>query len=260
MARPKRDATDEVKPPSDDVRRALRNALKEQKEAHAAVARQKNAVTRMLSQTVEAEEKIPALEKSLKAASQAHIEAVAAAAVSGAEAPASTVAEAQARLAFARDNIETLRAARRQVEAEIGDYEQAAVDADVGVEALISAIIADYIELLIKEASELARRLQPYRAALLAFTADYQDRPTQWDKQRSFNKARQPLDEAANQTYALFKSLREFDAPSPCWKEARARLRANPDAAVLRHLLSEFDGLLDKSADKTPDDADLKIN
>jgi hypothetical protein len=192
---------------------------------------------------IEAEGKIEALSEVVKKAEAAHIHAVAEAAVLEKPAPASGVAEAMARLVFAKDNVNTLRQARQTIEAELPDWEQAAIDADVEVERLISAIIADYVQVLILEAQELARRLAQYRAALMAFTRDYQDRPTQWHKQSAFERVRQPLDEAANQAFAFFKNLREATAPSPCWKSARERLRENPEAAVLQHLVSEFDGL-----------------
>jgi hypothetical protein len=42
----------------------------------------------------------------------------------------------------------------------------------------------------------------------------------------------------------FLQEIREAAGLSPYWKSARERLRENPDAAVLRHLVAEFDGLL----------------
>lgn len=161
--------------------------------------------------------------------------------MAGTPAPASTVPEALASLAFGRDRVETLRQARQQIEAEIPDWEAAAVEAETEVERLISAIIADYVQVLVLEATELSRRLQPYRSALLSFVRDHSAEPTEWHKQDAFRTARQPLDESAAMVWA-FKDLREATAPSPCWKAARERLRENPEASVLRNLVAEFEG------------------
>jgi hypothetical protein len=247
-----RDAA-EVQTPGGQLRTALRTALREQKAAHQAVARQKQAVTRMLTQTVEAEAAIAPLEKAVKTAEKAHISEVAQAMVMEKPPPASTVSEAIARLVFAKDNVNTLRQARKTIESEIGDYEQAAVDSDVEVEKIISQIIADYVKICVDEAAELAKRLAPYRSALMAFVQHYQDRPTEWHKQDAFRKARQPLDDAANQAFGFFRSLRESETPAANpWKSIREGLRQNPDGAVLRHLVNQFDGLLDKTPDEPP--------
>ena len=178
-----------AKPSEHNARHQLRAALRAAKAAHAAVARQKQAVTRMLSQIVEAEEKIPALEKAVKKAEQAHIDAVAEAAVMEKPKPASTVAEAQASLAFAQDHIATLRQARKLLESEIPNWEAEALAADTEVERLISSIIADYVQILIKEAEDLARRLVPYKAALMAFVKDHSDRPTQYHLMDAYDKS-----------------------------------------------------------------------
>jgi hypothetical protein len=81
----------------------------------------------------------------------------------------------------------------------------------------------------------------------MAFIRDYQDsRPTEWHKQDAFRKARQPLGDAANQAFAFFRSLRECEASATnVWKDARVRLREDPNAAVLRELVREFDMLAD---------------
>jgi hypothetical protein len=254
MARPKLRATEE----QPDLRRELRAALREQKAAHGAIGNQKAAISRMLSQIAEAEAAIPALEKRLKGAEKAHIDAVAAAAVAGAEAPASTVVpEALASLAFGRDRVETLRAARRQVEQDLPGYEEEVLEVEVKVENLISQIIADHIEVVILEATELAKRLAPYKAALMSFVNDHSNsRPTEWHLQRPHAKARAPLDEVANLTFAFFRSLREAELPhiNNPWRKIREDLRQNPDGPVLRPLVAAFGGLLDKSADKTPDE------
>jgi hypothetical protein len=225
-------------------RSELKAAIKEAKAAHAAVGKQKQAKARLFSEQVEAESKIEALQKAVKKAEQAHIQAVADAAVAGSPPPVSGLPEALASLAFAQDRVHTLRAARKVIEEEIPGWEEDAAAADTEVERLISQVIADYVEVLVLEATELAKRLQPYRAALMAFARDHSDRPTEWHKQTAFDKARSPLDEAANDVWLFFRGVREADPPpvNP-WKSVREGLRQNPNGAVLRHLVAEFDGL-----------------
>ena len=64
------------------------------------------------------------------------------------------------------------------------------------------------------------------------------------------SKARAPLDEAADEVWAFFRDLREAELPAiNPWKSVREGLRQNPDGAVLRHLVAEFDGLC-KPADE----------
>jgi hypothetical protein len=46
---------------------------------------------------------------------------------------------------------------------------------------LISEIIADYVEVLVLEAGELATRLAPYQRALRAFVSDHADYPNPKD-------------------------------------------------------------------------------
>jgi hypothetical protein len=228
-------------------RSELKNAIKEAQSARRAVNRQIEAKQRLFAQQVAAEAAIPAAEKAVAAARDRYVEAVAAAAASGSGEPVSTVAEAQASLAFKQDKIHTLRAARKVVEDEIPGYEEQVVEADTEVERLISEIIADHVAILIAEAEELARRLQPYRASLLAFVRDHGDRPSQWDKQRAWDKSREPLNESADQAWAFLRP--QAAAPSPCWKAIRESLRENPNAPLLRPLVEEFSGLLDKTDD-----------
>jgi hypothetical protein len=232
-------------------RSQLKAAIKEAKAAHAAVGKQKQAKARLFNEQVEAEGKIAALEKAVKKAEQAHIQAVADAAVSGSPPPVSGVQEALAAVAFTRDRIHTLRAARQTIEEEIPDWEAAALEADTEVDRLISQVIADYVEVLVLEATELSRRLAPYRAALLSFVRDHGARPTEWHLQRPFDRARKPLDEAAEDVFQFFRDLREAELPAiNPWKSVRERLRENPDGAVLRHLVAEFAGLCDKTDDE----------
>jgi hypothetical protein len=239
-----------TKTPEGSLRYALKAALKEAKAAHTVVARQKQAVSRLFAQIIEAEEAIAPLEAAVKKAEADHVRSVAEAAVLEKPAPASGVAEALASLAFANDRIHTLRAARQTIEAEIPDYQAEAVAADTEVERLISVVISDYIQVCVLEATELARRLKPYRAALMSFVRDHGARPTQYHLQPGFDKARAPLDEAADDVWQFFRELREAETPpiNP-WKSVRERLRENPDGAVLRELVQQFDGLFDKSAD-----------
>jgi hypothetical protein len=213
----------------------LKAAIKEAQSARRAVNRQKEAVSRLFAQQVAAEAAIPAAEKEVAASRDRYIEAVAAAAASGGVGdPVSTEAEAMASLAFKRDKIHTLRAARKVVEDEMEGWEEQVVEADTEVERLISLIIADHVAILIAEAEELERRLRPYRAALMAFTRDHTDRPREWHLQASFDKSRAPLQETADQIWGFFRELRQCDAgPDNPWKAIRERLRANPEAAIM---------------------------
>jgi hypothetical protein len=224
------------------------------KAARGSVNRQKEAIERLRARQIEAEAAIEPAEKAVKKAQAAYVEAVAQAASSGSPEPVSGVAEAMAALAFKTDQVHTLRAARKVVEEEIPGWEELVEAADVAVEACISRIIADHVEILIKEASALARRLAPYRAALQAFVVDHGNSPTQWHLLDAFRKSREPLDEAANQVWAFMRG--EASAPSPCWKAIRERLRENPNAPLLRPLVAEFAGLLARDG-KDENDADV---
>jgi hypothetical protein len=237
-----------AKSEGDNARTLLAAALKEAKAARRAVNRQIEAKQRLFAQQVAAEAAIPAAEKAVAAARTRYVEAVAEAAASGSGEPVSTEAEAMASLAFKRDKIHTLRAARKVVEDEIPGYEEQVVEADTEVDRLISLIIADHVAILLAEAEELSRRLAPYRAALLAFVRDHGDRPSQWDKQRAWDKARAPLNESADQAWAFLRP--QAAAPSPCWKAIRESLRANPNAPLLRPLAEEFTGLFDRPTDR----------
>jgi hypothetical protein len=232
-------------------RSQLKNAIKEAQIARRAVNRQIEAKQRLFAQQVAAEAAIPAAEKAVAAARARYVEAVAEAAASGSGEPVSGVAEALAALAFKRDKIHTLRAARQVVEDELPGWQEQVVEADTAVEQAISEIIADHVAILLAEAEELSRRLAPYRAALMAFTRDHTDRPREWHLQSAFDKARAPLDEAAEDVWTFFRSLREAESPAiNPWKNIRERLRENPDSAVLRHLVAEFAGLCDKTDDE----------
>jgi hypothetical protein len=229
-------------------RASLAAALKELKSARSAVNRQREAKERLFARQIEAQAAIEPAEKAVKKAQAAYVDAVAQAAASGSPEPVSGVAEALASLAFKTDQVHTLRAARKVVEEELPDWEAAAIEADVEVEKIISQIIADHLQVLISEAEELSRRLAPYRAALLAFVRDHEDRPSEWHLQTGFRLAREPLNAAAEQVWAFMRG--EATAPSPCWRAIRAQLRENPNAAVLRPLTEEFSGLLDRPSDE----------
>jgi hypothetical protein len=238
-----------AKSPEPSSRAALVAALKELKAARGSVNRQKEAMERLFAQQVEAQAAIEPAEKAVKKAEAAYIDAVAEAAASGSPEPVSGVPEAMAALAFKRDRVHTLRAARKVIEEELPDWEAAAVEADTEVEKIISQIIADHVQVIVKEARELARRIGPYRAALLAFLNE--DRPpTEWAKQSAWHKGREPLTEATNEVADFFRSLRAQAPPSPCWKTIRESLRENPNAPLLRPLVEEFAGLLDRPTDE----------
>jgi hypothetical protein len=251
MARPRLQEQTDVKPQGYQLRTALKAALKEARAAHAAIGNQKAAITRLFSQIAEAEAALAPLEKAVRAAEKAHVHAVAEAVVLEKPVPASGVAEATAKLVFAQDNIATLRQARKTVEAEIPDYEEAAADADVEVEKIISQVIADYVEMVVLEATELEKQLQPYKSALRSFLHDLSNRPTEYHLMDAYDKSRAPLAEAAEKAWRFFSDLRDAETPAVNpWRSVREGLRQNPDGAVLRHLVAEFDGLLAR----TPDD------
>jgi chromosome segregation ATPase len=238
------------KSPEGNARAELAAAIKASKSAHTAVSKQKQAVQKLFSEMVAAENQIPAAEKAVAKAENEYIAAVAESAASGLPEPVNGKAEAEARLVLTKDRVNVLREARRRLESEIPDWQQDADACDVECERLISLIISDHLRILIAEAEELARRLAPYRSALMAFVRDHGDRPSQWDKQSAWDKSREPLNESAALVWAFFRELREATAPSPCWKTIRARLREDPNAAILRPLVAEFDGLLAKDPDE----------
>jgi hypothetical protein len=109
--------------------------------------------------------------------------------------------------------------------------------------------------MVVLEATELEKRLAPYKAALMSFVRDHSNsRPTEWHLQRPHAKARAPLDEAANSVWEFFRDLRHADAPADNpWQKIREGLKQNPDGPVLRPLVHAFDGLLDKTPDDQPE-------
>jgi hypothetical protein len=239
------------KSPEGNARAELAAALKEAAKARTALNKHRAGVNRLFEQMMEAEAAIEPAEKAVKLAEQSYVDAVAEAAVSGSPAPVNGKAKAEARLVLTKDRVNVLREARRRLESELPDWQQDVVDADVAVERKISLVIADHVRVLLAEASEIARRLAPYRAALAAFAADNMDRPRAWNEQASFDKGRAPLDETAAAVWSFFRELRQCDAgPSNPWAAIRERLRANPEAAVLRHLAQEFSGLFDRPSDE----------
>jgi hypothetical protein len=104
-----------------------------------------------------------------------YVAAVAQSAASGSPTPDSGVPAAMAAVAFQQDRVSTFRQARNKIESELPEWQAEAVAADVEVERLISVIIGDHIQVLVVEASELARRLAPYRSA-----------PSVWPAPRAF--------------------------------------------------------------------------
>jgi hypothetical protein len=218
---------------ADPLRNALAAAIEAAGKSRAVLEKRRAAARRLSSEAAETEERIEALTKAVTMAEAAHLDAIAEAAASGAPVPASGVPKAREAVVVAQDHVDTLRAARRKVEANMPDWEADVAAADAEVERLISAILAPHVAKLVAEAQEAARRLAPYQALLLALVQDHRDWPTEWALQRAFDEGRKPVDAVAAEASATLRGIREYEMmDGNPFKAAREALREDPMAEL----------------------------
>jgi hypothetical protein len=219
------------------LRAALVAALDEAREAKAEVARQKAGIERTEAAMREAEASVETAQKGVEKAKQADARALAHAAAHETKAPKNTMRAARQAVTDAEDRRDALRAARDRLEA---DWERDLGQAEVAVEAAISAILAPVAVRLIKRGEEIEAQLTPIKRVLSALW--YQaDRPSQYGAGAAFDTGRAPLEETRAAAGDWLQSINEYDVavPDP-FLIARAKLRADPTS----ELPTELTGLL----------------
>ena len=217
---------------ADPLRAALAAAIEAAREAREAVARQRAAIEKTRSSIVAATKAVQTAQEGVEKAREAHAQALAdAAATADAQAPASGVRAARQIVEDKEDELSALKGALAQLKAELPSWENAAREADIAVEATISAVLAPHAHALLERAAAIARDLSPLRGALLAILSDH---PAQGADVVAFEKGRVPLSEVQNAARSFFHRVSAVDdkqAVDP-WLQARERLRADPFAAL----------------------------
>jgi hypothetical protein len=226
----------------DPLRVQLAAALTAAEQARDAVARQKQAVQQLWADMREAEQRIEVLQKAVGKAQEAHVEAIANAAVSGEVVPASGVPKAKKAVEVATDHLDAVKAARKKLEADMPDMQKDVEAADAETERLLSEILKPTAEQMVERGKQLAEQIAPIKRALSALWSE-SDRPTQWDAQAGFEIGRVPLKDtrAAAADFLRSTCAAERAVPDP-WLVSRARLRKDPHAG-----LPELDALLSDS-------------
>jgi hypothetical protein len=172
------------------------------------------------------------MQKAVRKAEAANIEAIANAAASGKPAPRSGVPAAKAAVEVAKDHLDALRAARKKVEADVPLFEKDAVAADGEIDRLVSLILVPLATQLIARGKEIAAQLAPLRNSLAALWAEA-SRPQAWEAAAAFDDGRKPLKETREAAAEFLRETHivECSVPDP-WLAARTRLRADPNAAL----------------------------
>ena len=178
------------------------------------------------------------MQKAVRKAEAANIEAIANAAASGKPAPASGVPKARAAVVVAEDHVAARRAACRKLEHDAPELQKEVVACDAEVDRLISLILMPLAEQLMARGQEIAEQLGPYRAVLSALWAQA-DKPTAWDDAAAFDEGRMPLAGTRKEVAEFLRATHVIVRASPDpWVEARKQLRADPYATQGRALLA----------------------
>jgi hypothetical protein len=233
------DASTEAAAKGDPLRAALTSALEKARETQRAVARQEAAIERTRASMDAAGAAVERAQKGVGKAQQAYAAELASAAASETPPPSSGVRKARQAVVDAEDHRDALKAALAKLEKDLPVVVADLRDADVAVEAAISAILLPVARSLLERARSVAATLVPLREALAALWAET-DRPTAWDQQTPFTEGRAPLASLREEVPEFFRttSVIKRVRPDP-WAVAREQLRADPNAA-----LTEFDELL----------------
>lgn len=140
----------------------------------------------------------------------------------------------------AEDARDSLKAARAKLERDLPAWEGEAAQAAAGVEAVISVILSNHARAVPQEARKAVAVLAPLKSALVALWAEQRQVATQ--EYFSYEDGRRPLNETKNAIKDFLESLNRIErADLDPWREARARLRRDPAAAIP----PELDALLD---------------
>jgi hypothetical protein len=216
----------------DPLRTQLAAALTAAKQARDAVARREQAERRLSDDAREAEQQIEKLQKAVRKAEAAHIDAIAKAAALEKAAPTSGVPRARQAVTVAEDHLAALRAASKKVEADVPELQKEVVACDAEVERLISEILKPIAEQIIERGRQIAEQLLPIKSTLSALWCQ-SDRPTQWDAGAAFDIGHAPLKETRAAAADFLRSTNAFEraVPEP-FLIARAKLRADPQAEL----------------------------
>lgn len=219
-----------AKPAADPLRQALVAALAEEGNAREAVARQKGAVDRLRAAILEAKKTLAAREADVSKAAEADAEAMALAATNDEAAPVSRVRAARQAVVDARDQMDAATAALKQLRLDLPDWEAASRESAIAVEVALSGIIAPHARRLLDRANELKRELAPIRHSLLIlFHASAESRSSDL---LAFERGRKPLADLLDAICRIDMWDGSGKEQGGVWQEARARLRADPCAAL----------------------------
>jgi hypothetical protein len=212
---------------ADPLRVGLAHAIDDAREAREAVERHRAAIERTRSSLRVAEKTLTVAEKGVEEARAAHAQALADAAASDTTPPASGVQAARQLIVLAQDEIEALKGALAQLRADLPAWENAVREADIAVEAAISAVLAVKAQQVLDKAREIARGLSPLRNALAALLKDH---PSGAADYLAFERGRKPLAETQAAVAAFFQTINAVDNKNDTWKQAREALREDAQA------------------------------
>jgi hypothetical protein len=213
---------------ADPLRAELAAAIKTAEEARAAADRQKAAIERTRSSRLRATAAVKVAEEGVGKAQEAHARAIADAAADDAAPPTSGMRAARQAVVDAQDEADALKAAVEELKARLPDFEAAAREADIAVEAAISAILAVQAQQLLAKADAIARELAPLRNALFAL---WKDNPSGTVDLLAFQRGRAPLAEVQTAVAAFSEAVNAIDK-SDLWEQARDALRSNAYAPL----------------------------
>ena len=213
--------------PADSARTALAATIKQAGEAHEAMARHRRAIEKTRAEAKTAEKLIKTAEEGIEEAKQSYADALAAAAATDAPAPVSRIREARQRVVDCTDEAAAKRDALQKLNLATRDYEHEARQADIAVEAAISAVLAQQVQALVNKGREIARHLAPIWQTLLAHLAD--NTATGVVDVAAFQKGRGPLVGIEKEVRELLYSANAINEKQPNpWHAARVLLRADP--------------------------------
>jgi hypothetical protein len=228
----KRASTSSPRANTDDpLRAALADEIKQASAAKIAVAKRRAGIERLWDEERGIEKQVETLQKRAREAAEVHIANLAEAAALEKAAPASGVPKARQAVTVAEDHRDSLRLARRKIEAELPKWEADAVRADTEVERLISELLKPYAERLIKRGEEIAAQLAPVRAALTSLWAE--NSPQAFHEMLPYEQSRQPLKDTKQAVADFLRDISAFSKASPDpWRIARDALKQNAQAEL----------------------------
>jgi chromosome segregation ATPase len=214
----------------DPLRAALAQALEDAAVARESVERQRAAIEKTRGSVRAAERAVTTAQEGVGKAREAHAQALADSASSDTAPPASGMRAARQAVEDAQDEVEAAKGALAQLKQELPLWEGAAREADIAVEAAISAVLAVQVQPVLDRANGLLRELIPLRKTLFALLNDL---PSAAGDVSAFERGRKPLAEMRAAVANLYTAAYFVDtSPVDTWTSARAALRADPNAVL----------------------------